>query len=684
MAYSYTPLQNANSIRLLYLESGSGNTPLKAYLKSYRLGDQSYYESLSYAWGERDLTKLLIVDDHEFKISKNLHTILLQLRYPDKIRTLWIDAICINQRDDVEKGQQILLMGQVYEKADTVLCWLGELSLLRLRALKFLQSLAEEAPKYLKPEPLECYWTVLNDELVPGVDVNFVMEAALEAHVEAIYENDWFTRLWIVQELALARSPIITCGTYDLSWKEFELATRIIGSCLGESSDTPSSLRSFKDAWDIISLRGRYSLNMRPITARPVHFHIDQPWSIGRLVWDMRDKKCKDDRDRVYAVLSLTANGNSLKAFVPDSFTPDYSRPVEWVYCQFWRRFGGYTSLFYAGLSRRRCHSKTDESQTINKAELVFMKDDYLPSWAPDLRPHCTNDWKPVFGLDYATSTPMHHMAANLTKGPGILMMRGHRFDVVVRGFHISHQIRPCEKLKDFINFRTTIKFFLSLESKYKPYPSGQPWIEALGSTLITDMPYENNHPFQKYLDTFHLNIKLSDDELQRIWKLYQDLLLADTGDVWTKFCSMVLSQKASHLDPFVELTHDGQLAWMLHKYIGDVLQAHRLIIMERGYMGLAPPNTAVGDVVVAFGGPAVPFVVRDTSIVMNGGIVADGAKGIVVPDKIERVLSQLLGPCYLQGIMKAELFEDEMYKTDFEWDTDKLGTVPKPTLWLI
>jgi hypothetical protein len=684
MAYPYPPPQNANSIRLLHLGSGCCSTPLKAHLASYRLGDHCSYDALSYAWGEPDLTELLLVDDQEFKVSKNLHTILLHLRYPDRIRTLWIDAICINQQDGIEKGQQITLMGQIYQQADTVLCWLGELSTHRLWALEFLQMLAKEAPRYKNPDDVEYCWTFLNDELVPGVDVNLVVEAALEAHVEAVYKSDWFTRLWVVQELALARNPRILCGAYDLGWEEFELATRVIVGCLGEISRLPKTLRSMADAWDIISLRGRYSLNMRPVTARPVIFHIDQPWSIGRLAWDMRNKKCKDDRDRVYALLGLTASGNGFKVFVPDTFIPDYTRPVEWVYYQFWRRFGGYTSLFHAGLSRRRGYSKTNGNEAVNEDVLVCFNDNYLPSWVPDLRPHHTKEWKPIFGSDYATSTPMHHMGAKFTKAPGVLMIRGHRFDVVVRGFHISQQIEPCRKFVDFVNLRTTINFFLSLESEYEPYPNGQAWIEALGSTLMTDMPYEHDHPFQRYLDTFQLNTRLSDNELRRIWKLYLDLLLADTGGVWTKFCSIALSRKVLHFDPFVELTHDGQLAWMLHKYLGDVLQAHRLIITERGHMGLAPPDTAVGDVVVAFGGPGVPFVVRDVSALVFGGLVADEANGIMVPDEIGRNLSQLLGPCYLQGIMRAELLVEERYKTDFEWETDWLGTIPKPTLCLI
>jgi hypothetical protein len=278
-------------------------------------------------------------------------------------------------------------------------------------------------------------------------------------------------------------------------------------------------------------------------------------------------------------------------------------------------------------------------------------------------------------------------MDVKFKEGLPILMLRGHRFDVVVRGFHATRQIEPCQKLEDFVNLRFTINFFLSLRSKYEPYPSGQPWIEALGAALMTGMPSEDSedhHPFQKYLDSFHLKTSLSKSKLRRIWKLYLEKLLADTGDVWTKFCSVALSRKQFSFDPLVELTHDGQLVWMLHKYLGDVLQAHRLIITGRGYMGLAPPDTERGDVIAAFGGPGVPFVVRDTALEITGKLVADGTNARVVPDENGRIVSQLLGPCYLQGIMNAELWGEERHKTHFGWETDALGTIPKPTLYLI
>ncbi len=151
---------------------------------------------------------------------------------------------------------------------------------------------------------------------------------------------------------------------------------------------------------------------------------------------------------------------------------------------------------------------------------------------------------------------------------------------------------------------------------------------------------------------------------------------------MWTKVRTILLSKKK--FDRVVELDHDGQFAWMQHDYLGDVLQAHRLIITSRRCMGLDPPDTGVGDIVVAFGGPSVPFVVRDTSLELRGKLVTDNTNGHMVGDNVGRALSQLLGPCYLQGIMRNELYEEEMYKEDFEWEKDGMGTLPKPTLCLI
>ena len=120
MAYSYTPFANENSIRLLHLEPGFDGTRLQASLSVHDLDGQFSYDALSYVWGNPDLNKSLSIDEQELRITYNLHTSLRHLRYPDRVRTLWIDAICINQQDLTEKGPQVALMGRIYRQADTV------------------------------------------------------------------------------------------------------------------------------------------------------------------------------------------------------------------------------------------------------------------------------------------------------------------------------------------------------------------------------------------------------------------------------------------------------------------------------------------------------------------------------------------------------------------------------------
>lgn len=99
MVYRYTKSHSASSIRLIHLLPGSISTPVRAHLVAHQLRDTCPYETFSYVCGEPDLGEKLLVREHQLKISKRLHTIILQLRLTDSPRNLWIDAICINQYD---------------------------------------------------------------------------------------------------------------------------------------------------------------------------------------------------------------------------------------------------------------------------------------------------------------------------------------------------------------------------------------------------------------------------------------------------------------------------------------------------------------------------------------------------------------------------------------------------------
>jgi len=78
------------------------------------LQDNPKYEALSYCWGDKSDPATIKLQDRPFEVGKNLYRALIRLRREQEARTLWIDAICINQKDILERAQQVELMGELY------------------------------------------------------------------------------------------------------------------------------------------------------------------------------------------------------------------------------------------------------------------------------------------------------------------------------------------------------------------------------------------------------------------------------------------------------------------------------------------------------------------------------------------------------------------------------------------
>lgn len=362
--------------------------------------------------------------------------------------------------------------------------------------------------------------------------------------------------------------------------------------------------------------------------------------------------------------------------------------------------YGGYSSLFFASLSRRQSSERNLAEHVVSEGSTRF-DNSYLPPWCPELRQNVQN-WEAIFTNDYAASTPMHHMASFLhyDTGPRPMLIRGHRIDVVFLGFHISRSIEPCQKLNDFIYFRYIMKFFPSLKFGCEYYPTREAWIAALGSALMTAMPSEPNedeHPFQRYLNQYGQHTRLNDQELKRIWQLYLRKILMDRGEIWTKVQSVFRAQvtaqarkekgRGFNFNPFKMLTNDGQKAWLLQKYLSDVLQRHRFVISARKY-------TIPGDIITMLGGPGTGFVLRDLTVTIYSELEAkycdrtseatNGFHATVVPSTVSIPMSQLRGPCHIRGLMNGELYQEERYKTTLEWETDQFDTIPRPTICLV
>ncbi|KAL9014471.1 MAG: hypothetical protein Q9180_008946, partial [Flavoplaca navasiana] len=202
--YQYGALANSDSIRLLQLKLAASIDPiLHCELIEVNLSTAPNYEALSYVWGKDDNPQLLHLPVGYLKVTENLASALISLRYGVRSRLLWVDAVCIHQSDSTEKAQQVALMARIYRKAFRVLAWLGkdDGKIINLPTiLKFSQMAKELRLKSPAPENKAVIqkWFYGDPEKV--IWLAAAIRELGDANFPMIYESAWFTRMWIVQE----------------------------------------------------------------------------------------------------------------------------------------------------------------------------------------------------------------------------------------------------------------------------------------------------------------------------------------------------------------------------------------------------------------------------------------------------------------------------------------------------
>jgi Heterokaryon incompatibility protein (HET) len=151
MALKYGKLDpDTNQIRVLELLPSRWSEKISCKIRTISLDDKPVFEALSYVWGNPEDTDPINVDDAEFQATKNLIKALKRLRSSNGSRTIWVDAVCINQKDFDERAQQVGIMHLIYEKASSVQVFLGESGILDVIPV-------EEQNKWDDP-PCRAYW----------------------------------------------------------------------------------------------------------------------------------------------------------------------------------------------------------------------------------------------------------------------------------------------------------------------------------------------------------------------------------------------------------------------------------------------------------------------------------------------------------------------------------------------
>lgn len=331
-------------IRLLLLHSGSSQEALLCTMQtiSFDDRDQEDYEALSYCWGEdtRDTSiKVRYITSstagredrssefHDLRINKSLHEALMHLRPAvGPPRSLWADAICINQDDVKERSYQVTQMPSIYGKASRVVIWLGPGSSIRQECFNKVKAIEELFHK--EDDPLKVYTREeierLEDHLVSAeMPLGVLMSFPTKWRQ---CEFEWFRRTWVLQEVANAKTAIVCCGDQVVSWPAISAVARHIRrhkrlSGLLSFGIMPSIFSDFSRPMDGDRGRGRVSVVTKGILEYLV-------LALGL--------KASDPRDRIFALLQFGKETSEL-ASLPPLIRADYRKSVTQVFSDFVR-----------------------------------------------------------------------------------------------------------------------------------------------------------------------------------------------------------------------------------------------------------------------------------------------------------------------------------------------------------
>lgn len=316
----FAPLMSLTSTKVLKLHPGMYSDPLHCSLLVRDLSTHSApYEAISYVWGNEAPTCELTLhgdrpgDVMQILIRPNVEAALRQLRHRSVSRDVWVDAICINQHDLVERGQQVNLMGAVFSTASRVLVWLGpddlEYAQDSFRTVKLLaSSIRDKIGPRGSPEAVQF------SDIIDTFGFRQWIERG--PTIARVFDLDWFYRLWCVQELVLSRQAIFLWGSEEVDWVDVSCVTAAL----------VSQGQHFLDLESMPSVCNAYFL-------RNLHSPDDHAprLSLLRMLSLTRQYEVTEERDRVYSLLGLVTHPERLDA-APSTLAADYSMSLRQLY----------------------------------------------------------------------------------------------------------------------------------------------------------------------------------------------------------------------------------------------------------------------------------------------------------------------------------------------------------------
>lgn len=299
--YQYSSL-GENQLRLLRPDHDLSSRELNFTVCHVSRDEAIKYTAVSYAWGSEEPTETIQLDGKVFLVRPHLWSCLFYLsrarpEIPSYMQWehIWVDAISINQEDNSEKSSQVFSMHYTYHRAEVVSIWLGLVPF----------------PKALSHGALRSAETILTYE-----DENFDWAD----HLQELLNRPYWERYWVIQEFLLARRGHVYCSDNAISWQRLRQLLHM------KTQDAPPNI--FHDRKGHLKAISTIS---KTCSAAPILWaRTTECWSNGALLNFKyrlhtllilyRHAKCKDRRDRVFALLGILRQEErqALERFFPD------------------------------------------------------------------------------------------------------------------------------------------------------------------------------------------------------------------------------------------------------------------------------------------------------------------------------------------------------------------------------
>ncbi|KAL2692528.1 hypothetical protein Neosp_002938 [[Neocosmospora] mangrovei] len=218
---------NPEAIRLVELLPGTGRDPIRCNLRiESRTNEQLSYQALSYVWGNPKPEELVNIEigGQLAPVTPNLYSALSHLRLASASRLLWIDALGINQANTEERNSQVAKMAAIYQRASAVLIFLGEEESNKKRSENLSYAdlftfLNRDMDIYGIHEDGHCDKKEQEQRRFrQALQETGVRKVSLLRTFYHLCSKEWWNRLWILQEYAIASTdPIFMLGTWQTS-----------------------------------------------------------------------------------------------------------------------------------------------------------------------------------------------------------------------------------------------------------------------------------------------------------------------------------------------------------------------------------------------------------------------------------------------------------------------------------